>query len=144
MGNSTITKNLNSEEKGSKERHAEFESLLRDLAEKELELSTLESKLSWFEDRYARTVGILFAELDEIEKEIAEELLRLNPKDEYRQGFKKAEKKAQASRDAIDEKISQSEKKPFEPSEELRNLFRQVATSRSWAPTSPRAPTSWH
>jgi hypothetical protein len=110
-----------------RDRNAEFESLSKELAEKELELSTLENKLSWFEGKYARTVGILFADLDEIEKEIAKELLRLNPKDEFRKGFQRAEKKAKASRDAVDGKIAQGDKKPFEPSDELKNLFRKVA-----------------
>jgi hypothetical protein len=110
-----------------RDQNAEFDSLSKELTEKELELSTLEKKLSLFEGRYARTVGILFAELDEIEKEIAKELFRLNPKEEYRQGFQKAERKAKTSRTAVDEKVAQSDRKPFEPSDELRNLFRKVA-----------------
>ena len=61
----------------SRDRNAEFKSLSKELAEKELELSTLERRLSWFEERYARKVGILYAELDEIEREIAKELMRL-------------------------------------------------------------------
>jgi hypothetical protein len=105
----------------------EFESLSRDLAEKELELTTLEQELSLFEVKYAKTVGILFAELDDIEKEIAKELFRLNPKEEYRQGFNRAERKAKASREAVDEKTAQEGKKPFKPSDELKNLFWKVA-----------------
>jgi hypothetical protein len=127
MGNPTLSTNPSSGRKEFKDKEAELDSLSKELAEKELELSTLELKLSWFEDKYARTVGILFAELDEIEKDIAKELLRLNPKEEYRQGFQRAEKKAKVSRDAVDEKIAQGNKKPFEPSDELKNLFRKVA-----------------
>lgn len=108
-------------------RESEFEALSRDLAEKELELATLENKLSAFEKRYARTVGILFAEIDELEKEIAKELFRLNPKEEYKQGFQRAERKAKNSQDAVNEKINQYEKKPFTPSDELKSLFRKVA-----------------
>jgi hypothetical protein len=127
MENPTLTTNSNPDRKEFRDKEAELDSLSKELAEKELELSTLELKLSWFEDMYARTVGILFAELDEIEKEIAKELFRLNPKEEYRQGFQRAEKKAKASRDAVDEKNAQGNKKPFEPSDELKNLFRKIA-----------------
>jgi hypothetical protein len=125
--NPTLATNPTSEKNDFRDKNAEFESLSKELTEKELELSTLERKLSLFERKYASTVGNFFAELDDIEKEIAEELLRLNPKEEYRQGFQRAESKAKASRDAVDEKIAQGDKKPFEPSDELRNLFRKVA-----------------
>ncbi len=109
-------------------RHAEFEALSKDLSEHELELATLETKLSEFEKRYARTVGVLFAELDELEKEIAKELFRLNPTQEYQQGFQRAERKAKSSHDAVgSEGVIKNEKKPFAPSDELKNLFRKVA-----------------
>jgi hypothetical protein len=125
--NPTQNTNRSSDRKEFRDKDAGLDSLSKELAEKELELSTLEMELSLFEGKYARTIGILFAELDEIEKEIAKELLRLNPKEEYRQGFQRAERKARASRDAIDEKVAQGDKKPFEPSDELRELFRKVA-----------------
>jgi hypothetical protein len=127
MENPTLVPNSTSDKNNSGDRYAEFEILSRELAEKELELSTLENKLSQFEGKYARTIGILFVELDEIEREIAKELLRLNPKEEYRQGFQRAERKAKASREAVDEKTTQEDKKPFRPSDELKNLFRKVA-----------------
>lgn len=127
MENPTHATNPTSGENNIRDQNAEFDSLSKELTEKELQLSTLEKKLSLFEGKYAKTVGILFAELDEIEKEIAKELLRLNPIEVYRQGFQKAERKAKTSRDAIDEKVAQSDRKPFEPSDELRNLFRKVA-----------------
>ena len=127
MENPTLATNPTSGENDFRDQNAEFESLSKELTEKELELSTLEKKLSLFEGKYAKTVGILFAKLDEIEKEIAKELLRLNPKEEYRQGFHRAERKAKASRNAVDEKVAQGEKEPFEPSEELKNLFYTVA-----------------
>lgn len=108
-------------------RYAEFEALSRELAERELELATLEHRLSVFERRYARTVGVLFAELDQLEKEIAQELYRLNPEEEYRQGFQAAASKARTSREAVDDRIVQDEEKPFAPSDELKKLFRKVA-----------------
>ncbi len=109
------------------DRAAEFEALTRQLADKELELASLERDLSTFEGRYAQAVGLLLAELDELDREIAREMLRLNPKEEYRQGFQRAERKAKASQETVRDKIAQGDKKPFEPSEELKSLFRKVA-----------------
>jgi hypothetical protein len=123
----TLATNPASGENDPRDQNAEFELLSKELAEKESELSTLEERLSLFEGKYARSVGVLFAELDELEREIARELLRLNPQEEYRRGFQKAERKAKKSRDAVDEKVAQSDRKPFEPSDELRDLFRKVA-----------------
>jgi hypothetical protein len=125
--NPTFETNLTPDINNYRDQNAEFESLSKELTEKELELSTLEKKLSLFERKYAKAVGIFIAELDEIEKEIAKELLRLNPKEEYRQGFQRAENKAKASRGAVDEKMAHGDKNPFEPSDEIRNLFRRVA-----------------
>lgn len=106
---------------------AEFESLSKELADKELELATLENELSAFEKRYARTVGILFAELDILEREIARELLRLHPNEQYQRSFHKAERKAQDSQEAVNEKTKQEEKSAYIPTEEIKNLFRKVA-----------------
>jgi len=108
-------------------RLAEFEALSRELADKELDLATLENELSEFETRYAAQVGILFAELDVLDREIARELMRLHPEDKYRQGFRQAERKAETSQDAVNEKVKQPEKKPYRPTEEIKNLYRKVA-----------------
>jgi hypothetical protein len=106
---------------------AEFEALTRELAERELELATLENELSIFEKRYAKTVGVLFVELDALEAEIAREELRLHPEEAYREGFRRAEKKAHASQDAVNEKTKQDEKQAYIPTEEIKNLYRKVA-----------------
>jgi len=127
MQNPTLVSSSNTNKGSSGDQNDVLEALLKELAEKELELSTLEKELSLFEGKYAQTVGVLFAELDEIEGEIARELWRLNPKEAYKQGFERAERKAKASREAVDEKISQGDKKPFKPSDELKNLYRKVA-----------------
>ena len=105
----------------------EFERLSKELAERELELATFENELSVFEKRYARTVGILFAELDFLESEIARELLRLHPEEKYQQGLHRAEKKSRASQDAVNEKTRQEEKQAYTPTEEIKNLYRKVA-----------------
>jgi len=106
---------------------AVFEALTRELAEKELELATLENQLASFEKRYARSVGVLFAELDALEAEIAKELLRLHPEASYREGFRRAEQKAKASKGAVDDRAKPEEKPAYIPTEEIKNLFRKVA-----------------
>lgn len=106
---------------------AGFESLSRELAERELELATLENELAIFERRYARMVGTLFAELDQLDREIARELFRLNPEEKYRQGFQKAEEKARVSQEAVHEGAKREEKQPFRPTDEIKNLYRRVA-----------------
>ena len=106
---------------------AELEALTQELAEKELELATLENQLANFEKRYARTVGVLFAELDALEAEIAKEMLRLHPEDPYREGFRRAEQRAKTSKDAVDERAKPEEKQAYVPNEEIRNLYRKVA-----------------
>jgi len=104
----------------------DLEALSKQLAEKELELATLENQLVVFERRYARTVGILLVELDELEKEIARELYRLYPDENHRQGFQNAESRARSSQDAVNERMDQPDTE-FAPSEELKKLYRQVA-----------------
>jgi hypothetical protein len=108
-------------------REIEFEALSRELAEKELELATLENELSAFEARYAATVGVLLAQLDVLDGEIAREFFRLHPEDKNRQAYQKAERKARASQDAVNEKKDQAEKEPYVPTEEIKNLYRKVA-----------------
>jgi hypothetical protein len=108
-------------------RKAKFEALCKELAEKELELATLENELAFFEHTYARRVGNLYAELDRLEAEIARELYRLYPDPEHQAGYEAAEQKARVNQQAVDEKLIGEEQKPPSPSEELRNLFRKVA-----------------
>jgi hypothetical protein len=108
-------------------RQAVFETLCKELAEKELELATLENEMAFFERTYAQRVGNLYAELDRLEAEIARELCRLYPGSERQARYKAAEQKARTNQQAVDEKLAGKEQKPPRPSEELRNLFRKVA-----------------
>lgn len=127
MSDSSIISDLSDSKKGDGDQQAEYETLSQELAEKELELATLENELSIFEVRYARKIGVLFAGLDELEKKIAKELWRLNPDDKYQKNYQNAEKKAKASEDSIKDKIHPTEKKDFKPTDEIKNLYRKVA-----------------
>ncbi len=104
----------------------EFDRLSKELAEKELELATLENELSAFERRYTRVVGVLFARLDFLDREIAREQLRLHPEEKYRQGFQQAEAKAQATQQAVDGN-TKPEEPAYKPTEAIKNLYRKVA-----------------
>jgi hypothetical protein len=111
----------------SRDRKEELEALLKELSDRELELATLENELSGFEKRYASSVGVLFAELDLIEKEISAELYRMHPDENYRQGYKYAEQKAQTSSDAINFKRRKTENDTYIPTQAMKELFHKVA-----------------
>jgi hypothetical protein len=53
-------------------KHAELAILEAELAQRELELATLQAELRAFEGQYLRIVGSRYAELDEIEAQIAD------------------------------------------------------------------------
>jgi hypothetical protein len=127
MANSKFIPNSIRTEENSKSRQAEFEILSKELADKELELATLENELAIFERRYARIIGVLFAELDELERQIAEELLRLHPGEISRIRFEEAAKRARTSRDSFNEKLKKAVNLDFSPSEDLKSVFRRVA-----------------
>lgn len=116
-----------SPEDNTASRRARFEALCKELAEKELDLATLQSELAFFERTYARRVGYLYAQLDQLEAEIARELYRLYPDREHQTGYEAAEQKARTNQQAVDEKLAGHEHKPPRPSEELKNLYRKVA-----------------
>jgi septal ring factor EnvC (AmiA/AmiB activator) len=67
-----VIKNQTPEERELKRKQTELDSLETELIQRELDLATLRAELAEFESRYLRTVGVLYAELDEIEAQIAE------------------------------------------------------------------------
>lgn len=58
---------LTPEEQELEKKSAELLALETELAQRELELATLRADLRAFEARYIGTVGVLYAELDEID-----------------------------------------------------------------------------
>ena len=103
--------------------------LEQDLAEKELELSTLKGELHLFERRYQLVVGVKYTELDGVKAQILELASGLYPRsDEFRAGAESAWERAQGSAKAADDDDSDlPDKEVFKPSENLKKLFRQVA-----------------
>jgi DnaJ-domain-containing protein 1 len=92
-----IARRKTPEEEELEKKLAELAALEAELAQGELDLATLQGELQAFEREYFRVVGVRYTEIDRIEAQIAEYMLSL-----------------QSSRD-------------FEPSQNLKQLYREVA-----------------
>jgi hypothetical protein len=95
------------------------------LAERESELAQLRAQLKTFEGRYLRQVGILYAELDELEARIAEREVDLYDSDSARSRADEARRQAQETHDAAFGDAAEAEE--FDPPPTLKTLFREVA-----------------
>jgi DNA repair exonuclease SbcCD ATPase subunit len=106
----------------------ELEEVQSELAESELELATLRSELLAFERRYLEVVGTRYAEIDRLEAQIAEAAARRNPADKSaRQKAESARARADESAEALGDAGQEPPGRAFEPSEELKSLYRQAA-----------------
>ncbi len=95
------------------------------LAEREAELAQVRAQLKTFEGRYLRQVGILYAELDDLEARIAEREAGLFDSDSARRRAEEARQQAQETHDAAFGASAEAEE--FEPPPSLKTLFREVA-----------------
>ena len=95
------------------------------LAERESELAQLRAQLKTFEGRYLRQVGVLYAELDELEARIAEREVDLYDSDSARSRAEDARQRARETHDAAFGNASEAEE--FDPPPSLKTLFREVA-----------------
>ena len=116
------------EEKELARKLAELTILEGELAQRELDVATLQAELHAFERRYLRIVGIRYAELDEIDAQIAEASAEVTPKSSEAQE-RASQARAQANESAQASKIAQEpgRKEKFAPSDALKKLFREVA-----------------
>lgn len=111
-----------------KRKRAELAKLETRLTERELGLATLQAELRSFERTYLRVVGSRLAKLDEIEARIAEAVARNEPNDqEAQQRASQTRSRARESAQAVEAEKQAGSRKPFEPSENLKSLFRDVA-----------------
>lgn len=107
---------------------AELTALEATLAERELELATIEAELHAFEQRYLTIVGLRYAELDEIEARIAEALAKLEPQDpDLRSRANQTRDEARRTAEEAGAARGSPADPPFVPTEELKSLYRQVA-----------------
>ena len=124
----SLTRRQTPEELELVKKMAELTAMESDLSQRELELATIQAELHTFERRYLRIVGVRYAELDDIEAQIAEFLARQRPKDDKArhdaaQARAKAAESAQTAGAAKDEQPVTD----FTPSEDLKKLYREVA-----------------
>jgi hypothetical protein len=95
------------------------------LAEREAELAQVRAQLKTFEGRYLRQVGVLYAELDDLEARIAEREAGLYDSASARRRAEEARQQAQETHDAAFGASAEAEE--FEPPPSLKTLFREVA-----------------
>jgi multidrug efflux pump subunit AcrA (membrane-fusion protein) len=115
------------EEEELKRKQGELARLEAELAERELQLTSLHTQLRAFEVRYLRTVGLRYAELDQIEAQIAELQARLSPRDQEAQDkVSQARTRAAESQTAAD--LEGPQYTPdFHALQSLKSLYREVA-----------------
>src|SRR6201986_2359578 len=95
------------------------------LAERESELAQIRAQLKSFEGRYLRQVGILYAELDNLEARIAEREVDLYDSESARRRAEETRQRAQETHDAAFGEAHEAEE--FDPPPSLKTLFRDVA-----------------
>ncbi len=117
------------EEAELERKRATLASLEAKLAQRELDFHTLQAELLAFEARYLRAVSAHYAELDELRAQIAESEAAAKPEDRAaREQAAGARAKAQESaQTAYDTSRERDRPTRFQPSEDLRRLYREVA-----------------
>jgi hypothetical protein len=116
------------EEQELRRKRARLATLEGDLAQRELELLTLQAGLRAFEVRYLGTVGVRYAALDALTAQIAEAQARRTPRDSRaREHAAQARAQAQESAEASQASGSPEPPRAFTPSEELKKLYREAA-----------------
>jgi len=125
--NSVIKKTPEKEELDRKQSELAF--LQTKLARNELNLATLKAELHLFEMEFLRTVGVKYAELDRLEAMIADYFAHQNPENpQFKEKSREANRKAEESSEATSEAAeSQDNRKDFRPSENLKELYSEVA-----------------
>ena len=122
---SGIVRRLTPEQEELERKREELGAVRAALAERELELADLRAQLKSFEGRYLRQVGVLYAELDEWDAKIAELEAKLKPSAAAQQSAHEARKRADETHEATHGEASKAQ--DFQPSADLRSLFRNVA-----------------
>jgi hypothetical protein len=126
--NTALIRKQTPEERELEKKRGELALLEAELAERELERATLQAELHAFERRYLRIVGVRYAELDEINAQIAEAQSRLHPNNKVAQEeAKQTREQAQESAGAAADAQSVEPHQKFRPSDDLKKLYRDLA-----------------
>ena len=115
------------EEEELERKRIELEQLESDVADLELELATIRSELVVFERNYMEAVGSRYAELDRLEAQIADFIAQSHPKDPSARKHADATRTRRESEEALGEHGRKGPAPEFEPTEELKRLYRQAA-----------------
>jgi len=107
------------------DRRQELAAVRTALADRETELSHLRVQLKSFEGRYLRQVGILYADLDDLEARIAEREVDLYDSDAARKRAEETRQRATETHEAAHGEAHEAEE--FDPPSSLKSLFRDVA-----------------
>lgn len=108
----------------------ELNILQPELAEMELDLSTLKAELNQFDRLYNQRVGSKYTELDSVKAQILEMATRMYPNSDHFRA--EAETAREQARQSAEETLSDNEEplspeSKFNPGEDLKKLFRDVA-----------------
>lgn len=109
---------------------AEFEVLIQELSELELELATAQAEVADFSDRYHRMIGIRMSTLDSLQAELAVRLAEAAPADMAAQDAAEvAWARAERSRQENQRYSELAANAPgrFSPSQDIKRLFRKLA-----------------
>jgi len=116
------------EEEELQRKLVELAAVESELAQRDLDLATLAGELGAFERLYIRVVGSKYAELDKISAQIQQLLLELSPEDaESKSRARDAQEQARQSAEAAAGAGGPPEREHFQPSEELKRLYREAA-----------------
>jgi hypothetical protein len=125
---SALVHTVSPEREELEEKRRQLEALNEELAQRELDLATLNIKLERFGYLYVRIVGARYAELDDLEARVAAIRARLKPDNREMAGA------AQAARERAWQTRAEAEAATpglpatrFEPSADLRSLYRDAA-----------------
>jgi hypothetical protein len=115
------------EEQELARKHEEQAGVETELAECELRAANLRAELGAFERRYLHFVGSRYAELDELNAQLAERVAKAQPDNERaQQAARDARARANNTKSSAGKKAAQ-EPKPFQASPQLKRLYRDVA-----------------
>jgi hypothetical protein len=120
--------NQTPEERELSRKQDELAILAERLSQSELEITTIKADLQAFETRCVRFVGVKYAELDDIEAEMAEIHARLHPGDDRRrEQAEEARDNARESARAAEAARGREKQDDFCPLEDLKKLYREAA-----------------
>jgi DNA repair exonuclease SbcCD ATPase subunit len=120
-----IVKRLTPEEEELAAKREELARLEAELTDRELALASLKAELAAFEGLYLRSVGVLYAELDEWNARLAERRAEQAGTPAARVEAAEARSQAQESYSAAHGEAAEAQ--PFTPSPELKSLYREAA-----------------